>query len=295
MMTAHLRPPPPADASAPSPRRSGWIAGIPDDVYHADRDTVSSSGLRTLDGRSPAHFRAELDNPRTETPAMVLGRAIHCRTLEPERYAKGYVVPPVCDRRTKAGKQTWDDFVQAHPGATILTAADAEIVEGVAAAVHAHPVARAALQGAEIEVSGYYVDAETGVHCRIRPDAMRRELALMIDLKSALDASPAGFRRTMHQRGYHVQAAMYAAGYRAITGEALTDYLLIAAEKSPPYAVACYRIDAAAMVEGERIYRRALRTYAACLASDRWPGYGEGVEPLGLPAWAWGADEEGEA
>jgi hypothetical protein len=82
MMTAHLRPPPPADASAPSPRRSGWIAGIPDDVYHADRDTVSSSGLRTLDGRSPAHFRAELDNPRTETQAMVLGRLIHFVTLE---------------------------------------------------------------------------------------------------------------------------------------------------------------------------------------------------------------------
>jgi hypothetical protein len=81
MMTATLKPPP-ACASAPSPRRSGWVEGIPDDVYHADRDTVSSSGLRTLDGRSPAHFRAELDNPRTETPALVLGRLIHFVTLE---------------------------------------------------------------------------------------------------------------------------------------------------------------------------------------------------------------------
>lgn len=196
------------------------------------------------------------------------------------------------DGRTKEGKALIAEFRERTAGATIVTRSDVEIALAIRAAVHANPVARAALQGSEIELSGYYVDPETGVACRIRPDAMRRDLALIVDVKSALDASPRAFERVMHQRGYHVQAAMYRHGYEVITGEPLRDFLIIAVEKAPPFAVACYRIDDAALSEGERIYRRALRTYAECLASGRWPGYAEGVEPLGLPAWAWGADEE---
>jgi exodeoxyribonuclease VIII len=267
-----------------------WAAGITDDTYHGDQTTVSSSGLRTLVNRSPAHYQAEQAAPKADTPAMLLGRAIHARVLEPEVFAERFAVAPVCDRRTREGKAIWSEHLEQHPNATTITASDAETIEGIARSIEVHPIARAAIEGAQVEVSGYFTDHETGVRCRIRPDALRCDIGVIIDLKSALDASPRAFGRVMHQRGYHTQAAMYAAGYHAIAGEALTDFLMVAVEKAQPFAIGVYRIDDTAMMVGRAIYRDALRRYAECLAADRWPGYSDRIEALTLPAWA-GADD----
>lgn len=269
-----------------------WAPGITDDTYHGDTTTISSSGLRTLIDRSPAHYRAEQSRPKTETPALLLGRAIHARVLEPETFTERFAVAPVCDRRTKEGKAIWTAHLELHPDATTITAADSEVIEGIARAIEAHPIARSAIEGAQAELSGYYVDPETGVRCRIRPDALRADIGVIVDLKSALDASPRAFERVMHQRGYHVQASMYAAGYHAITGEALTDFLIVAVEKAPPYAIGVYRISDAALMVGRATYRDALRLYAECLAADRWPGYSDRIEALTLPTWAITDDAE---
>lgn len=263
-----------------------WASGITDDIYHGDPATVSSSGLRTLINRSPAHYRAEQTQPKTDTPAMLLGRAIHARVLELDTFGERFAVAPVCDRRTKEGKAIWTAHLEAHPDATTITAADAEVIEGIARAIEGHPIARSAIEGAAAEVSGYYVDPETGVRCRIRPDALRSDIGVIVDLKSALDASPRGFERVMHQRGYHIQAAMYAAGYEAITCETLTDFLIIAVEKAQPFAIGVYRISDTALMVGRAAYRDALRIYAECLAADRWPAYSDRIEALSLPMWA---------
>jgi exodeoxyribonuclease VIII len=277
---------PPPDA------RPCWVSGIPDEIYHGDRDTVSSSTLKILSAKSPAHARAELDQPRPETPALLLGRAAHCAALEPDLFTVRYAVAPECDRRTKGGKATWAQFLADHPGASIITASDAETVEGIRAAIEAHPVARHAVRGGQAELSGYFTDPETGVHCRIRPDYLRLADGIMVDLKTTLDASPRAFERSIQQYGYHLQAAMYSAGYQAITGEPLRDFLFLSVEKAPPYAVGLYRLEDQALEVGRRQYRAALRRWAECLERDHWPGYSDRIESISLPAWALIDDEE---
>ena len=31
--------------------------------------------------------------------------------------------------------------------------------------------------------------------------------------------------------------------------------------------------------------RQAIQTFARCLSADNWPGYADGIVPVGLPAW----------
>lgn len=57
-------------------------------------------------------------------------------------------------------------------------------------------------------------------------------------------------------------------------------------EKDAPYASAFYYADDAMIELGRRENRRLLRTYADCLAADKWPGYPQKLLPLGLPRWA---------
>jgi exodeoxyribonuclease VIII len=108
----------------------------------------------------------------------------------------------------------------------------------------------------------------------------------MTDVKTALDASPGAFQRSIQGLGYHVQAAMYAGGFEAITGDPLRGFLFITAEKVRPYAVAVYRLGEDALEVGRRLYRSALRTWADCLERDTWPAYSDRIESITLPAWA---------
>ena len=56
--------------------------------------------------------------------------------------------------------------------------------------------------------------------------------------------------------------------------------------------------DPAAPVEieialGREIYQKNLDTYRKCVRTGTWPGYGEEIKRLSLPAWAMKREEEG--
>jgi hypothetical protein len=266
---------------------SGFVSDMDEATYHA-RPEISSGFVRTLLQRSPADARAEAEEPAAETPALVVGRAVHARILEPESFAERFAIAPKVDRRTKAGKEAWAAFCGAHPDAAHLSESDGELIEGIAEAIEGHPLASALLRNGDPELSGFWIDPETGVNCRCRFDWLRSDRT-GVDLKTTTDASPDAFQRSIAKYGYHVQAAWYAMGYQAITGEALTDFVFLCVEKAPPYAVGLYRIDSAALELGARQARLALRTIADCQARDHWPAYAERVEPISVPEWTWKA------
>lgn len=192
---------------------------------------------------------------------------------------------PKVDRRTKAGKAEWTKFAEAHSGAAVLTADDAELVASMANAIQTHPLGPHLFKAAEAELSGFYADPATGVNCRIRPDYARMEDGILLDLKTTDNADPKSFQRSIDRFGYHVQAAMYADGYKAIAGESLEDFLFVCIEKRRPFAVAVYRLDEAALEVGRQRYRQALATYAECKTRHRWPAYSDHVESISLPPW----------
>ena len=101
-----------------------------------------------------------------------------------------------------------------------------------------------------------------------------------MDLKTTTDASPKGFAKSVASFRYHVQAAHYlAAGL-------FDKFIFIAVEKEAPYAVACYELDADALTEGQRLRGRDLQRIANCRAMAAWPGYGDELQTISLPGWA---------
>ena len=40
-----------------------------------------------------------------DSPALIMGKAVHCRILEPQEFGKRYTIAPQIDRRTKEGKE----------------------------------------------------------------------------------------------------------------------------------------------------------------------------------------------
>lgn len=244
------------------------------------------SRLKVL-GRSPAHYRHALLEPREDTSALRNGRANHVAVFEPERFASLVAVWDGGRRQSKA----WDAFSDANAGKDILTQAEYEQLVGMQRAVRQHPVASQYLRRGQAEVSVLWTHVTESVvglpglamQCKSRLDYLAPEWIL--DLKTCRDASPMAFGRAAFNLEYHAQAAFYVDAVAAATGKRLP-YIIVAAELTPPCVVQVYRLPEYVLEAGRDRYRSLLYRLAECRREDRWDGYsGEEIE-LELPRWS---------
>lgn len=254
------------------------------DAYHATKDAMSRGGLVEM-MRSPQHFLAYWHGGQDDTPALRFGRSLHEALLEPAEYRRrARVQPDFGDLRTKAAKEQRDAWRADLPrDAMIVLADDHKQISGIIDAVWAHPVASNLLQGGKPEATGLFRDPVTGVACRIRPDVLRD--GVIVDIKTTQDASRNAFSKAIANYRYHVQAAFYSDGAN-LCGTKVDDFVFIAVEKEPPFAVAVYVCEGGLVAEGRLQYRAALDRYLHCLKSNDWPGYPAEAQSITLPQWA---------
>ena len=268
----------------PSP---GLHDGVPFADYLAWEATSVHDLLKLR--RSPQHYLYEKTSPPEPTPAMRFGTAAHSWILTPSVAPSEILVAPKVDRRTKAGKEAWAMFEADSHGRTIVSEEEAHTLAKMAGAVSASPAAQVALDAAERrEVSCAWADpAGSGLMMRGRPDALGDNL--IVDLKTAQDASPDAFARTAANFGYHAQAAYYLDGLRRLGYcDEQAVFLFVVVEKTAPFGVAVYALDDEAIEAGRTQYTEAWDLYRRCRAKNEWPGYpgSQRIETLSLPRWA---------
>lgn len=236
-------------------------------------------------GKSPAHFLEAWRNPPEQTPAMLLGSALHCLALEPDRFWDRYAVAPDCDKRTKAGRETLAAFAATNAGKDILSAEQYEQALGMSAALRKDgSTADKVLALCEHrEDTIHWTDPLTDLPCKGVIDAWGNGFAL--DIKTTDDASGKGFSRTAANYQYHGQAAFYMDGLAA-NGRAVKGFLFLVVEKTPPFGVQTFMCSSDMLISGRLLYQRLLEKHAECCAAGEWPGYPDEVVSLDLPGWA---------
>ena len=274
---------------------TGEVLDLPHAKYHA-LPHHSRSDL-TLALRSPAHLRAAKDAPPRVTPAMKLGTAVHAAVLTPGLFDDEVAYAPEGNRRTKAGKEEYDAFMEGAANKTVLPRSDKAAVDAIVEAVQASPAAQLLLSGPDRREASYmWMDKQTGLPCRCRPDIYIPDRKMIVDLKTTKDARPDAFGRAVFDHDYHVQAAYYLDGVNAALGDgAATSFVFLAVEKEPPYGVLVGALDAEDLERGRDAYRRGLNRIRWCSENDRWPGYSSKVHRLCLPGWARKRIDQGNA
>ena len=145
-----------------------------------------------------------------------------------------------------------------------------------------HPLAVPLIKHAKVEPSLYWNDPDTGILCKCRPDLLRH--TLVADLKTTKDASPRAFQKDVLSYGYHLQAVMIQAALQVLNGVEMNHFWFIVIEKEPPYLVAVYQLDDAALAEGRARFKQLLHDYQHCLSTQDWLAYP--VQTISLPAYA---------
>ena len=236
--------------------------------YH-DRPEVSATMIKSM-AKGWRVFEAEFITrtaPRRDTKALALGTAVHAALLEPDRFASDYVVcPDECsDRRTKAYKE-WAASVA--DDVEILTQDDAITIERIKASVFRDDVANTLInKPGEVEQVRTWTSAN-GVECRLRLDKVFGTSAVL-DIKTTQNALPWGFRSTLGDYRYDLQAVHYMEG----TGAERFFFLVV--ETVCPWRVRTYQLVARALAFAKQQRLELLDEYKRRIVSGDWSERGE--------------------
>jgi exodeoxyribonuclease VIII len=253
------------------------IPGITNEYYHAS-PAIGSSRLKQV-LKCPALYHANV--PMKASAAMDLGTVVHAMVLEPDEDV-AVIAPAFSGKGSMAARA---EFKANNAGRIVMTAAEMAKAQAMASNVLALPDVGDILSVAQCEHSGWYEDPETGLACKYRPDC--RVPWACLDLKSAADASPAGFSRAIETFGYHISAAHYLIGEHEVSGVDHETFCFLVVENTAPYLAASYVLDAESLALGRWQRAKALAMIKACTEANDWPSYGNSqVSYIGVPHWS---------
>lgn len=304
--------------------RPGYHTNLPNAAYHAGPG-VSKSQLDLLHhAPALLQWVRSAPRDEEARAAVDVGDAFHATSLEPHRFDAEYVgdfVPPadalVTVDQVKAymddngiGYSAKDskgtlvaklldmepdapvldrlrgDWEAALGGRRVLTAPEMKKLNLMRESALAHPFARRLLEAdGDVEPSIYWIDPETGVLCRCRPDKLVRlgDMRILLDVKTTAEIDR--FAASIEEYRYYVQDPFYTEGYTQHFGappDAFVFLVVSTTRSAGRYPVHCFSLKPEDKLAGRNEFQADLRTYAECQRTGVWGG----IETITRPAWA---------
>lgn len=267
-----------------APTSPGLYPDLPEDVYHGDLESLSSTGVRLLVKQGgPAKL---VGSEREDSDAFDIGTAAHTMLLGT---GAGIVEVEADSWSTKAAREA-RAAARAEGKVPLLSKQAAATRRMVDAALSQPAIAELFPPTPEgvAEMSAYAIDPMTWVTLRARFDYLvfgPDKRVKVRDYKTTKNAAPYPFAKSAVDYGYHVQAAHYIRVLEAL-GYVVEEFVFLAQEKEPPFLTCLFEFDTEALKVGDRIVTAGAEIFARCTESGEWPGYEPGINRMSLPAWA---------
>lgn len=245
---------------------------------------VSNSRLNQFE-LSPKHLLWYLNNRPEPTPAMKFGSAFHMRLLQPELFNDFYSIAPNVDKRSKIGKEIWEQFSTANTNKESISTDDVNRIDAMIEAINDNAHAADLINNlTHREVDSMWIDAVTKAPMRGIIDGIANDY--LIDVKTCANARPDKFQRDAWNMNYHRQAAIYMDSYEIPK----RDFYFIAIEKDAPYGVSVHRLSNELIEIGREKYRKLLVEYQVWIEMEMVrSGYEHwtisGVNDFDVPYW----------
>ena len=262
-----------------------FLLEIPAQTYHADSAAgryVSSHNLATFRA-CPLTYHLLMTGKmrRPETPALALGRAIHCYTLEGfDAWNREFAVSdgPINKATGQPYGRTSQKFIDfmASQSKSVVSTKEFEAIERMAENVWSHPEAKQLLASGVAEGT-IRIEDYCGLPVQARLDWFSPEYGVA-DLKTTSEGLE-WFEATAHKYGMAHQMAWYRKLLELASGVKYPVYI-IAVEKSEPYRVCTFRYAEDVLDQAEAENESALRELVECRERDEWLTRFQETRPL---------------
>ena len=229
------------------------------DKYERGELYLSYSSLSNF-RKSPRHFIDYKLNGSDDTDSILLGKVLHCLVLEPHKFDTEYAVAPECDRRTKAGKELYAEFLVESKDKTLVSNSIYSTAVDMAIAVLSN------------EQSKILIDNTIAKEKRIDWERYGFKFLSFIDgegedfvfdLKSMPDADPKKVQREILNRGLWMQGGMYLEAL-----EKDKPYYIIAVDRKGNVSV--HLLMESLLEYGKSEFKRLCGDFEDCLSTNSW-------------------------
>jgi exodeoxyribonuclease VIII len=249
------------------------------------------------------------------TAAMELGTAIHEAILEPELFASKYTFHPsnipdysadelkaiakelgLKTSGTKADlaksiKEVQPEFdcqsLFDPQGKIVLTEEKSLMIQTIVENVKKTLMFSKIIEPATKEQLCYFTDDDTGVVVSFKTDAVLLDrLAIVLDVKTAGDASKRKFERDHKDMGRDIQAALYCQGIEKVFNRKVDHFCWLVVETSAPYRVYEYVPNIAMIENGLARSKRLLAEFKERYLANDWSKREHGLIETTMPHWA---------
>lgn len=238
---------------------------------------------------SPAHYKYAIDFPeeKEDTEALLIGKALHCMVLEPERFRKDFDYLDLSKRpspeQTFAAKinKEWKLAEMLKMGnKTVLSKDQFDKVTVMADKVTCNAAAMKILDGCQHEQHIEWTDP-CGVKCHGFVDAFNpnKTYPLVGELKSIADGSPWAFNKYLDTYSVYMQMAFYSDGLQANYDKEFSVHFAITIENCAPWLCQPYYLQDSDIDFGRKLYKAILALHMDCIEKDHWGGYEEMCDP----------------
>lgn len=269
---------------------------------YCEWDAMNFSTLKWR-GKSRRHLKAAIEGRMSRRSRdFDLGRAIHARLLEPERYHDEYLIATPCAAMVKSGPNIGNQcgsfaswygggkwFCGTHrPAGSVepeqfVTEDQRDRIEGIYEQCRSKSVINLMRAEGGVEVSAA---AELmGVLCKVRADKdspMFRHFPATLDVKKVTLGRGSSFRfsKSIEEYHYDAQLALYIDVLEAVDGIKRRGVWLVV-EDSYPFATNVIRMDEQTEEIGRYKYQSWLMDYKHCLDTGVWSSYEDDIHDGG--------------
>ena len=268
---------------------NGIFGEMPMRDYHAT-PALNSSRMRT--GADVSFEVAEYDStmPNDETVEQFNGNIIH-HIFETKETDSKYAIAPDVDRRTKAGKAEYADFVEGLPeGVSPFTKVQHKMAHECLENALIHEESKKFLQHGMFERS-YFCELQD-VEVKARPDIDMTHIATSNNFPCLVDIKTRGkgrAKRDVWNYEFWTSHMYLQCGLQIMTARKLglevDNYFYLLVEKVPPYQINVVPVDAESIHWSIRATQKLIDTWKLWLDNGCPKSYGLKQKAITTPEW----------
>lgn len=247
------------DLSQFSPQAGCIYRNLPNELYHGLLDWLSSSGLKKV-LRSVEYFYHCSIEDRSPSIALERGSAFHSGV-------EGLINKGNMDqfeREVKSHKdktiatKDWHQVKSDNPGCYVIPAADRVDAYQMAERAYGYGKRLRLWINGHTELSFFWIDAITGIKCKVRTDFISFSRGIIVDHKSTKSIDPSEFKSSIFKYNYDLSAGMYIDGVLQCSGVLIDHFLFNCVNNTAPFETAVYEM-------GQNLIKRGISRYRDCL------------------------------
>lgn len=249
---------------------TGSVEIVIDDQWLKKRP-LSASSLKAF-RKSPKHYIEYITKPRESKPEFVVGSALECLILEPEKFEKKFQVYQKFDKRSNKAKEQWTEMLvnAKNSKVELITEEEIDLATRMAESVFANESCMEWLNRKRyIQRKFLYTDHATQLPVvgYIDFDAEVDEIITIVDVKTTVDGEPDKWFRDAAKFEYDIQVGAYLEGYRR-KFYAFPDFKFLVVEKNSPNNAYIVNCPGKYLEEAREEFRQTLVAFRYCMTEN---------------------------